>query len=75
MGVFKKTYSLLSTELNIPVVPIAISGAWYGDKTDKLRIKRTKITIEFLPAIHPEGLTSDQINELVRQRIKEKIAQ
>ncbi len=75
MGVFKKTYSLLSTELNIPVVPIAISGAWYGDKTDKLRIKRTKITIEFLPAIHPEGLTSDQINELVRQRIKEKIVQ
>jgi long-chain acyl-CoA synthetase len=75
LGVFKKTYSLLSTELNIPVVPIAVSGAWYGDKTDKLRVKRTKITIEFLPAIHPEGLTADQLNDLVRQRIEEKIAQ
>jgi len=73
IGTFKKTYSILSAELNIPIVPIAISGAYYGDKTDKMRIKRTKITIEFLPAINPEGLTPNELNELVRQRIEEKI--
>ena len=73
IGTFKKTYAILSTELNIPVVPIAISGAYYGDPKDKMRIKRTKITVEFLPAISPEGLTSDELNEMVKQRIEEKL--
>ncbi len=57
VGSFKKTYAILSTELNVPVVPIAISGAFYGDKTDKMRVKRTKITVEFLAPISPEGMT------------------
>ena len=73
MGSFKKTYALISSELNIPILPIAISGAYYGDPTDRFRIKRTKIIVEFLPAIDPVGLTPDELNELVRQRIEEKI--
>ncbi len=73
MGSFKKTFALLSTELSIPVVPIAITGAYYGDARDKMRIKRTKITVEFLPVISPKGLTPDELSELVRQRIEEKI--
>ena len=73
VGSFKKTYAILSTELAIPVVPIAISGAYYGDKSDKMRVKRTKITVEFLPAISPEGLNPDELNDLVKQRIEEKL--
>ena len=73
MGTFKKTYALISTELNIPIVPISISGAFYGDTNDKMRVRRTKITVEFLPVIRPEGLSPDQLNDLVRQRIEEKI--
>jgi len=73
IGSFKKTYAILSTELNIPVVPIAISGAFYGDKKDKMRVKRTKITVEFLPAIDPDGMNPDELNELVKQRIEEKL--
>ena len=75
VGSFKKTYAILSTELAIPVVPIAISGAYYGDKSDKMRVKRTKITVEFLPAISPEGLNPDELNDLVKQRIEEKLNQ
>jgi len=75
IGSFKKTYAILSTELNIPVVPIAISGAFYGDKTDRKRVKRTKITVEFLPAIDPEGMNPDELNDLVKQRIEEKLNQ
>ncbi|NEW82962.1 MAG: AMP-binding protein [Mariniphaga sp.] len=75
IGSFKKTYAILSTELNIPVVPIAISGAFYGKKKDKMRTKRTNITVEFLPAINPEGMNPDELNELVKQRIKEKLNQ
>jgi long-chain acyl-CoA synthetase len=73
IGTFKKTYAILSSELNIPIVPVAITGAFYGDPKDKMRIKRTKITIEFLPAISPAGLTPDELNNLVKQRIEEKI--
>ena len=74
IGTFKKTYTLLSTELNIPIVPIAISGAFFGDKTDKNRVKRTKITVEFLPMIEPQGLNADELNLLVKQRIEERLA-
>ena len=73
LGTFKKTYALISSEFNIPIVPIAISGAYYGDPTDRFRIKRTKIVVEFLPAIDPSGLNPDELNELVRKRIEEKI--
>ncbi len=73
MGTFKKTYALLSVELAIPIVPVVISGAYYGEKTDKSRNKRTKITVEFLPAVQPAGLTADELNELIRQRIEEKL--
>ena len=73
LGSFKKTYAILSTELNIPVVPIAISGAFYGNKKDKMRPKRTNITVEFLPAISPDGMSPDELNELVKQRIEEKL--
>ncbi len=73
IGTFKKTYALISVELAIPVVPVAISGAYYGEKSDKLRIRRSRILVEFLPAIHPSGLTADELNDLVRQRIEEKL--
>ena len=73
LGTFKKTYALISSELNIPIVPISISGAYYGDPTDRFRIRRTKILVEFLPAIDSSGLNPDELNELVRQRIEEKL--
>jgi len=73
IGTFKKTYALISVELAIPVVPVAISGAYYGEKSDKYRIRRSRILVEFLPAIHPTGLTADELNDLVRQRIEEKV--
>lgn len=73
IGAFKKTYSLLSVELQIPIVPIAISGAFFGDKTDMGRAKRSKITIEFLPAIYPNGLNPEELNELVKKRVEEKL--
>ena len=73
MEKFKKTYAILSSELNIPIVPICISGAFFGDSADKDRIKRSKITIEFLPPVSPAGLMPDELNDLVRQRIEEQL--
>ncbi len=70
LGKFKKTYAILSAELNVPIVPVAISGAYLAMSSGARKIKRgEKITIEFLPAISPEGMTPEELNALVRQRI------
>lgn len=69
IGKFKKTYAVLSTELQIPIVPIAISGAFFGDKMDRTRRKRTKITIEFLPVLQPDKLTPEALNDAVKETI------
>ncbi len=73
LGTFKKTYAILSTELNVPVVPVAISGAFYGEADNGKRSKRSNITVEFLPAISPEGLNPDELNSLVKQKIGQAI--
>ena len=70
IGDFKKTYAILSAELNIPVVPIAISGAYKAMSSGQKRIKRgEKITVEFLPAVYPENLKPEELNEVVKERI------
>ena len=72
LGKFKKTYAILSTELNIPIVPVAISGAYVAMSSGAKKIKRgEKITIEFLPPIYPEGMTPEELNTMVKQRIVE----
>lgn len=72
IGKFKKTYALLSSELNIPVVPVAISGAWEAMSSGAKKIKMgEKITIEFLPAVYPGTMNPGELNNLVKQRIVE----
>ncbi|MBV5315196.1 MAG: AMP-binding protein [Prolixibacteraceae bacterium] len=72
IGKFKKTYTILSTELNIPIVPVAITGAYAAMSSGAKKIKKgEKISIEFLPAIYPEGMNPEELNDLVKQRIVE----
>jgi long-chain acyl-CoA synthetase len=71
LGKFKKTYAILSSELNIPIVPVAISGAYAAMSSGSKKIKKgEKITIEFLPAIFPEKLNSIELNDLIKGEIK-----
>ena len=72
LGKFHKTYAILSTELNVPVVPVVITGAYAAMSSGAKKIKKgERISIEFLPAVYPEGMTPEELNELVRQRIVE----
>ena len=72
IGTFKKTYAILSAELQVPIVPVAISGAYVAMSSGAKKIKRgAKISVEFLPAIYPEGMTAEVLNELVKERIIE----
>jgi long-chain acyl-CoA synthetase len=70
LGKFKKTYAILSTELKIPIVPVAITGAYAAMSSGARKIKKgEKISIEFLPAIYPGLMNPEELNELVKQSI------
>jgi len=74
LGDFKKTFAILSKELNVPVVPVAISGA-YDALPSGSRFPRpfTKIRVNFLEPVYPEGLTFEKITEKVKNLISEKV--
>lgn len=74
LGEFKKTFAILSKELNVPVVPVAISGAHKALPTGK-RIPRifTKVRVQFLSPIEPANYDYDTLSTLVRESIENSI--
>lgn len=73
-GEFKKTYAILSIELKIPIVPVAISGAFAAMSSGAKRIKKgEKISVEFLPPVFPGRFTPDELNDQVKKNIVEAI--
>lgn len=70
IGDFKKTFAILSKELNVPILPVCISGAYEAWPRDRKFITPHKISVEFLPAILPDKkLTYDEISSCVKERI------
>lgn len=74
MGEFKKTFAILSKELNIPVVPVAISGA-YKAMPRKAIFPRplSKISISFSEPVYPDQYTSDELTIVVKEKINRMI--
>ena len=68
---FKKTFAILSKELNIPVVPFGIKGAYeampYGSKFPSSK----PIEINFFDSINPENYSIDEIVTKTRNTIKD----
>jgi len=72
---FKDMFAILSLELNIPIVPVAISGAERAAYRFK-RIPRpfTKIFVEFLPAIYPNpDENAQELKEKVQKLIEKAL--
>jgi long-chain acyl-CoA synthetase len=69
---FKKFYTILSCELNIPIVPVVLSGS--ADALPRgafwLRIGK-KVTVQYFPPVFPEHHTYDSLNKEVYSIIKE----
>lgn len=65
LGEFKKTFAILSTQLNVPVVPVTINGAYealpQGSRFPKVN---APITVEFRKPVYPQDLTTE---ELIKQ--------
>jgi long-chain acyl-CoA synthetase len=74
LGDFKKTFAILSKELNVPVVPVAIYGAYEALPRGK-KIPRlfSEIRVQFLKPVYPEAQSYDDIKEEVVTNIEEAI--
>lgn len=76
LGEFKKMFAILSVELGVPVVPVAINGAFEAlPKGRKIPLPK-KIVVEYLPPIFPsEDCTYDSLAEDVRTNIAQHLKQ
>lgn len=71
IGTFKKTFAILSKELNVPIVPVRISGAFEAWPRDHKLPRRRKVTVEYFPVIQPlETETYEQLADRVKQAIE-----
>ena len=74
LGEFKKTFAILSKELNVPVIPVAITGAYKALPSGKKFPKPfTKVHVKYLEPIYPQDYTFDTLTEKVKSSIREAV--
>lgn len=70
VGSFKKAFTILSKELDVPVVPVVIDGAYDalppGSHLPKFR---TEISVRFLPAVEPKEKNPEELSTIIRNKI------
>ncbi|WP_258861567.1 AMP-binding protein [Marinilabilia salmonicolor] len=71
LGQFKKTFAILSRELNIPVVPVSIRGAFEALPKGSFFPKPfKKVDIEFLKPVYPGEDSYDSLAVRVKEQIQ-----
>ena len=72
LGEFKKTFAILSKELNVPVVPVAIRGAFEALPTGSLLPRPfRRISVCFQPPVFPQDHTYESLKELVQEKVRD----
>ncbi|MCU7512542.1 MAG: AMP-binding protein [Ignavibacteria bacterium] len=66
---FKKSFAIISKELDIPVVPVVIEGAYEKFSIGSKFPKPGKIKLKFLKPIYPAGMDYDTITSLAQEEI------
>ena len=70
IGEFKKTFAILSAELNVPIVPVVINGAYDALPRGKhLPHLFSKVSVKFLKPIYPSGYTYESLCNAVKNKI------
>jgi long-chain acyl-CoA synthetase len=74
LGEFKQTFAILSQELQVPVVPVAINGS-YNILPTGSRFPRLfkKVSVEFLSPVYPENHSYESLKNLVYKRLENKL--
>ena len=76
LGDFKKTFAILSKELNVPVVPVAINGAYRALPSGRLFPRMfSPVTVNILQPVLPKEHSYDSLANTVKENIKQKMAQ
>lgn len=71
MNAFKQTFAILSKELNIPIVPVAIKGTYDAFPTGKSFPKLfKKVSVEFLKPVYPENLSYNHLKDKVQTLVE-----
>jgi len=74
LGDYKKTFAILSSELNVPVVPVAIEGAYKAlPKGSIIPRPFKKICIKFLEPIDPSGHSYDSLTNMVQTKVASEL--
>jgi long-chain acyl-CoA synthetase len=70
LGDFKRTFAILSSELNVPVVPVAIKGAFEALPKGAIfpRIF-SRVHVRFLQPVYPQNHSYDDIRNIVKSSI------
>ncbi|HEX2869555.1 MAG TPA: AMP-binding protein [Ignavibacteriales bacterium] len=66
---FKKSFAIISKELDVPVVPVVIEGAYEKFSIGSKFPKPGKIKLKFLKPIYPAGLDYAAITALAQEEI------
>lgn len=66
---FKKSFAIISKELDIPVVPVVIEGAYEKFSIGSKFPKPGKIKLKFLKPIYPSGMDYDAITTRAQEEI------
>lgn len=66
---FKKAFAIISKELNVPVVPVVIEGAYEKFSIGSKFPKPGKIRLRFLKPIYPGTMDYDAITDMARNNI------
>ncbi|MCQ2228470.1 MAG: AMP-binding protein [Bacteroidales bacterium] len=64
LGEFKKTFAILSKELNVPVVPVSIKGAFDAMPKGTIVPRPHKVQVEFLDPIYPNKRNTSTYEKL-----------
>jgi len=75
LGEFKKTFAILSRELNIPIVPVSIDGAYNAlPKGSFFPRPWKKVRVEFLHPVYPGNSSYNDLADIVRDRIENNLS-
>lgn len=66
---FKKTFAILAKELNVPIYPFILKGAYEAFPYNKKFPKRNNISVQFLEKIEPNGKTVEELVEETKNNI------
>ena len=74
LGVFKDAFAILSRELRVPVVPVAIDGAFKAWPRGHWLFRPFKrIDVHYLPPVYPDEHTYESLRDTVQESIRKVI--